>query len=214
MSGQLTRLQKVQVDLGEEPDDKWGPLCRAALEKEIAASVARRAGKAEGSEPEGGGRKAEGGMSWPREAEAAAFYGKSDGSSKWEAANLVTFEPAYALFMDGQLVRKVRCHRLVQASLSRILSAIRDLYKTPEAIRAVGLDQYDGCYNFRPVRGASRLSMHAYGAAIDFDAAHNALGSTHGRMPPEVVAIFKAEGWRWGGDYSGRKDWMHFEACR
>jgi len=36
----------------------------------------------------------------------------------------------------------------------------------------------------------------------------------HGRMPPDVVAPFKEEGWRWSGDYHRRKDWMHFEAVR
>lgn len=151
---------------------------------------------------------------WPREADAASFYGHSDGSSAWESANLVTFDAPYALYMDGQLVRRIRCHKKVENSLFKILSQIQALYKTPEAIHAVGLDQYDGCYNFRAVRGATHLSMHAYGAAIDFDAAHNPLGATHGRMPLEVVALFKAEGWRWGGNYTGRQDWMHFEACR
>lgn len=152
---------------------------------------------------------------WPKEAEAGNFYGRSDGSSKWEAGNLVSFPAPYALFMDGQRIRNIRCHKLVKDSLTRILNKILELYKTPEAIHAVGLDQYDGCYNFRPVRGSSsRLSMHSYGAAIDFDSEHNPLGATHGRMPREVVAIFKAEGWRWGGDYTNRKDWMHFEACR
>jgi hypothetical protein len=33
-------------------------------------------------------------------------------------------------------------------------------------------------------------------------------------MPSDVVVLFKQEGWRWGGDYHGRKDWMHFEAVR
>lgn len=151
---------------------------------------------------------------WPKEADAAWFYGKSDGSSAWEAEHLVTFDAPYALYMDGQLIRRIRCHKRVKESLLRILNKIRDLYKTPEAIRAVGLDQFDGCYNFRPVRGSSsRLSMHSYGAAIDFDSEHNPLGATHGRMPREVVKIFKDEGWRWGGDYQNRKDWMHFEAC-
>jgi hypothetical protein len=46
MSGELTRLQKVQVDLGEEPDDRWGPRCRQALALEIAASERRRSGNA------------------------------------------------------------------------------------------------------------------------------------------------------------------------
>lgn len=151
---------------------------------------------------------------WPKEADAGSFYGFADGSSSWETANLVSFPAPYALYMDGQLIRNIRCHKKVQDSLQKILLAIHQVYPTPEALRAVGLDQYDGCYNFRNVRGGGHLSMHSYGAAIDFDAAHNPLGATHGKMPHEVVAIFKAEGWRWGGDYQGRKDWMHFEACR
>lgn len=44
MSGELSRLQKIQVDLGETPDDIWGPKCDAALEKEKAAARSRRAG--------------------------------------------------------------------------------------------------------------------------------------------------------------------------
>lgn len=151
---------------------------------------------------------------WPLEADAPNFYGHSDGSSKWESENLTTFEAPYALFMDGQLVRRIRCHKKVATSLELILTRILNFYRTPEALAKAGIDQYDGCYNYRAVRGASHLSMHAYGAAIDFDAAHNPLGATHGRMPPEVVEIFKAEGWRWGGDYHGRQDWMHFEACQ
>jgi hypothetical protein len=158
--------------------------------------------------------EAGGANKWPREADADEFYGHSDGSSKWEAEHLVTFEAPYALYMDGQLIRRIRCHKKVEQSLYKILSAIQAHYKTPEAIKAVGLDQYDGCYNYRNVRGRNGLSMHAYGAAVDFDAAHNPLGAVFGSMPKEVVEIFKSEGWRWGGDYSGRKDFMHFEACR
>jgi hypothetical protein len=211
MSDTLTKLQQIQTILGVKPDGIWGSKSEAALEAAIAAGHPEVPGGSEGGgsrmEASGGARR------WPREAEAASFYGNSDGSSGWEAAHLVTFDAPYALYMDGQLVRRIRCHKLVKDSLLLILTKILALYKTPEVIHAVGLDQYDGCYNFRNVRGASHLSMHSYGAAIDFDAAHNPLGATTGRMPPEVVAIFKAEGWRWGGDYSGRKDWMHFEAC-
>ena len=35
------------------------------------------------------------------------------------------------------------------------------------AIRAGGLDMYGGCYNYRPRRSASSLSVHAWAAAID-----------------------------------------------
>lgn len=204
-------IKRCQRRLGEKDDGLPGILTWTAVAKAIGADLSTPTPPVDQNGADG----AAGAQNqWPKEADAPQFYGKSDGSDEWESRNLVTFDAPYALFMDGKLVRKIRCHRKVEQSLFRILSAIKQLYKTPEAIAAVGLDQYDGCYNFRPVRGGGHLSMHAYGAAVDFDAAHNPLGATHGRMPKEVVAIFKAEGWRWGGDYSGRKDLMHFEACR
>lgn len=196
----MPTVKELQAFLGVTADGKWGPKSQASLDA-VLHPKAEPAIQTVGS------------SHWPKEADAPEFYGRSDGSSGWESEHLVTFDAPYALYMDGQLVRRIRCHRLVKDSLLRILSAIRDLYKTPEAIHAVGLDQYDGCYNYRAVRGATHLSMHAYGAAVDFDAADNPLGATHGRMPSEVVAIFKGEGWRWGGDYQNRKDFMHFEAC-
>lgn len=206
----IDKLKAIQTLLGVEDDGRFEKLSHAALESLI---IQARTPAPAPPQTDAGGAVAS--SQWPKEADAAVFYGKSDGSSKWESENLVTFDAPYAMFMDGRLVRSIRCHKKVRESLSRILTKIRELYITPDAIRAVGLDQYDGCYNFRPVRGStSRLSMHSYGAAIDFDSEHNPLGATHGRMPAEVVAIFKAEGWRWGGDYQNRKDWMHFEACR
>lgn len=214
------KVKSIQTVLGVMADGIWGPRSQAALDALIHPPAApaqpepkNAAGGLHGAQEVASGGAVDS-QKWPREVDAAEFYGASDGSSAWEAAHLVTFDAPYALYMDGQLIRKIRCHKKVENSLFKILSAIRQLYKTPEAIAAVGLDQYDGCYNFRSVRGRGSLSMHAYGAAVDFDSEHNPLGATHGRMPPEVVAIFKAEGWRWGGTYTNRKDWMHFEACR
>lgn len=151
---------------------------------------------------------------WPREADAGEFYGHPNGTEGWEETHLTTIIPPYTMWMDGMVINRIRCHRKVAESLSRILLKVWELYPTPEGRAKVGVDQYDGCYSYRAVRGSSRLSMHAYGAAIDLDAAHNQLGAVKGRMPLDVVSIFKQEGWRWGGDYTGRKDLMHFEACR
>lgn len=202
-TGQITA---VQIKLGLTADGIAGPQTWAAILQAVGASTAPSP-----LPPMSAPFVA---SKWPSEAAAASFYGRSDGSERWENENLVEITPPYAMNMDGTKIRLIKCHRRVAESLLRILHAIKDHFRgAPEAIRAAGMDRYDGCYNFRNVRGAGHLSMHAYGAAIDFDAAENPLGATHGKMQPAVVAIFKAEGWRWGGDYTGRKDPMHYEAC-
>jgi hypothetical protein len=72
-----------------------------------------------------------------------------------------------------------------------------------------------GTYNPRRVRGsATRWSNHAFGAAIDLDAEHNGFNTGHGTMPQPVIDAFKRQGARWGGDYHGRTDPMHFEFCQ
>lgn len=69
-----------------------------------------------------------------------------------------------------------------------------------------------GGYNDRLIRGGSRKSNHAFGAAIDVNAAENGLGQTSGSVVPSVARALAAKwGLRWGGDYRGRKDLMHFE---
>ncbi len=77
------------------------------------------------------------------------------------------------------------------------------------------LETFDGCFNIRLVRGAHDLSAHSYGLAIDLNAAKNPLGATSGGFYdlPEFVKCFKDQGFDWGGDFSGRKDPMHFSYC-
>lgn len=66
-------------------------------------------------------------------------------------------------------------------------------------------------YAHRAIRGGSKLSQHAYGNAIDINATSNALGSTKTDMPPNVSEMAAKWGLKWGGDFKGRKDPMHFE---
>lgn len=54
------------------------------------------------------------------------------------------------------------------------------------------------------------LSLHSYGIAIDINWKHNKVG-TSGNIPKGVVDIFKAFGFKWGGDWKTVKDPMHFE---
>lgn len=69
---------------------------------------------------------------------------------------------------------------------------------------------------YRPIRGGSTLSNHASGTAIDVNAPRHPLGkagtfsSAQAAKIRSIVAACNGVV-RWGGDYSGRKDEMHFE---
>ena len=69
---------------------------------------------------------------------------------------------------------------------------------------------YDGCYVERKVRGRESMSIHSWAMAIDFNASLEGLGHTHTNWSGQFVAIMKAAGMFWGGDWRGRKDPMHF----
>lgn len=78
-----------------------------------------------------------------------------------------------------------------------------------------------GTYNCRTIAGTNRMSMHAYGAAIDINVSHanywrwsgaDASGSYawQNRIPAEIVEIFEKNGFIWGGRWY-HFDTMHFE---
>jgi hypothetical protein len=72
-------------------------------------------------------------------------------------------------------------------------------------------------YAYRPIRGqSSGLSNHASGTAIDLNAQQHPLGEV-GTFTAKQAAAIRAQlkiydgCIRWGGDYHGRRDEMHFE---
>lgn len=72
------------------------------------------------------------------------------------------------------------------------------------------LRTFDGCFNIRDVRGVpGQLSAHAYGLAIDLNAADNGLRQTP-KLSPEFVKCWTDAGWTWGGNFQ-RLDGMHFQ---
>jgi hypothetical protein len=76
-----------------------------------------------------------------------------------------------------------------------------------------------GAYNCRKITGGSGLSLHSFGIAVDLNWQTNPYGPRLiTDMPKGMVAAIKAiktrSGeyvFRWGGDYPGNKDAMHFE---
>jgi hypothetical protein len=86
--------------------------------------------------------------------------------------------------------------------------------KNIEDIEAGQLDDWG--YAERPIRGGTDLSNHASGTAIDLNALKHPLGAVNTFSVAQRNSIRaklkEYEGAiRWGGDYTGRKDEMHFE---
>jgi GH25 family lysozyme M1 (1,4-beta-N-acetylmuramidase) len=79
----------------------------------------------------------------------------------------------------------------------------------------------DWSYAYRPIRGYTfeqartdpdKWSNHAWGLAVDINATKNPMSQTLiTDMPSWIDELAAKYGMRWGGNYSGRKDAMHFE---
>jgi len=92
-------------------------------------------------------------------------------------------------------------------------------------------------FNCRPATGSKKWSKHAYGRAIDLNPIENPYIARSGKIAhrasqkyrkrvhhdahdpadkaillknDKATQIFKKYGWRWGGDWSGVKDYQHF----
>lgn len=154
---------------------------------------------------------------WPRDnqAELIKFYGNPGSSGPGGvAAQLVTVHPPFQMYYDGHPLKGLSFHRKAAPALMAALNEIWDHYGQSQAkIDALGISKCAGTYNPRMVRGsATKWSNHAFGAAIDLNAEENGFNAKS-TIPLPVIAAFKRQGFRWGGDYRSRKDPMHFEAC-
>ena len=133
-------------------------------------------------------------------------------------SNLVNVKPPYQLYYCGKAVKTIRVHKLiadrVQAALKEILA-----HYGLEKIKALGLDQYSGSYNYRNSTNSNSMSMHAWGIALDFAAATN----TYGMKKPQA-SLSKPECEMWwkiwekhGAVSLGREcnyDWMHLQFAK
>ena len=155
---------------------------------------------------------------WPLQSQCIAFYGDPRVAS-WIQANTVDVPCPWPLFMGTIAISHILIHKKCAESLTRVLNNIWDATgKSLDTVKKLRYDQYDGSYNLRNIRGsASALSMHAFAAAIDWDAAENEQHSQKHLFQDDslLVVQFKAEGWIWGGDWSpGSIDAMHVQAAR
>lgn len=88
------------------------------------------------------------------------------------------------------------------------------------------LKTWDGCWNFRPIRGYEKkyealmaagkeelaikyLSIHSWAGAVDVNAGENGLGKKP-KLSKGFVKCWTDAGFEWGGNWS-RPDGMHFQ---
>ena len=161
---------------------------------------------------------------WPIEDSVSmnAFYGNPDANrdglpdTSWEGENLMRVIPPYPMVLAWDISTKVRTisiHKKCASSLARVLKRIATEMSIDD-INKYQLDRYGGAYMFRLMRGATALSVHSWGAAIDLSPGINSFGTDYGHkpnmMPMSVVRMFEEEGATWGGLWR-RGDAQHFQ---
>lgn len=116
---------------------------------------------------------------------------------------------------DERLVRIPKIiGRVRGGDVAVILTDLVDQFDTHVEDVDPGADDWGHAY--RDVREGASLSNHASGTAIDLNATRHPLGKVGTFTATQVAALRKILARyggviRWGGDYSGRKDEMHFE---
>ena len=135
----------------------------------------------------------------------AAALGSSPSGDLLRKVEIPQLEP-----LPPYHTKNVTLHILVAPMFQRAFELIEQLGLLDRVL------SYDGAYANRAVRGSTTtMSSHAFGAAMDINAAWNGLGHT----PPgigekgsvrELIGVFESCGLAWGGWWN-RPDGMHFE---
>lgn len=132
--------------------------------------------------------------------------------------NLVSITLPFPMRIAWDLSRsvtKIQCHRLIADRLLAALTEILQVYGI-DRIKALGIDLFGGCYNFRKMRGGNDWSRHSWAIAIDLDPARNGLNVKKPKAQfskdeyKPMIDIFYKHGFV---SYGREKnyDWMHFE---
>ena len=166
-------------------------------------------------------------------AEIEAMFGNPANSNgtlneAWEGANIRKVPPpdGWQLFYHGDSglvkVSGIRMHRLLRDSFVAVLDEVWEHARdeiggaaTDDQIRAWlhqrRLDRHGGGFNFRKITAGSKLSLHSYGIAIDWDPANNPRKKPLTKTLPDWwFDIWKKHGWS-DGRHFPTPDPMHVQ---
>lgn len=157
--------------------------------------------------------------SWPTESrdqrELFEFYG--DPTDDKTLVKVKLPERMRIAEMPGQYRYHLWAHHKVADSVATIIERVYAVYDRSSR-RHLGLDVFGGDHVDRPMRGAKRWSLHAWGIAFDFDPGRNRYRWNHRRARmagPEFEDwwnIWEQEGWYSLGRHHDF-DWMHVQAA-
>lgn len=130
----------------------------------------------------------------------------------WGNPDVSGFRSAHVVTISVAGV-KVAVHVDVAPIFSALLIGLDALLRRAQAHLDVDDRADDWGYANRDVRGVTgSRSYHAWGLAVDVNATENVLGKRVTTFPLAATRALAADlGLRWGLDYSGRPDPMHFE---
>lgn len=155
---------------------------------------------------------------WPKDTTAAknAFYGNPEGANghenpHWRQEVEARIAPPFQMYYAKKPLHTIAVHKKVAAAMMLAFAEIWDKCDHDQKkVDKTGASDFAGVFNFRYIAGTKRLSNHSWGCAIDLSPTTNGF-NMKGTISRIVVDAFKRQGARWGGDYKGRKDPMHFE---
>ena len=101
----------------------------------------------------------------------------------------------------------------VALSVRSEIAALVEWLVNETTARGYGL-RHGECWGFanRAIRGTDRPSNHSWGLAVDINAPANPMtDKLVTDMPGWMVELWTSKSFRWGGNYTGRKDAMHYE---
>lgn len=131
----------------------------------------------------------------------------------WESKNMIVWKlPPLIHLAIPQIPAKIYIHKDFKKDVEQWLTALIESGLHAE------ITTFDGCFNIRKKRGLASLSIHAFGMAIDLNAAHNPLGLDRQQCLKKGLKPFtkrfidvSRKYVDCGADWPNRPDLMHFQ---